>query len=165
MPQIHTKEMLLRATLASGSVDTALALTTAAGSYAKASEAVAVPAGSSYVELFFWGTNTAGEAGVVNIYGWADGAKNPPTYFLGDWTITLGTQIATVLPDGTALTTGLFVDTIAVLNGDYWGCAIRDSGNNHIARLAFDLRGIKHLAAYFVTFTTTASMGAGYRVY
>ncbi len=59
----------------------------------------------------------------------------------------------------------LFVDTIAVLNGDYWGCAIRDSGNNHIARLAFDLRGIKHLAAYFVTFTTTASMGAGYRVY
>lgn len=165
MSQAQYGELKLRGTLLAASADSALGLTTAAGSYTKHANAIELPPGHSYVELFFWGTDAANEAGVVNLYGWSGGGSNPPTYFLGDWTITLGSQLATVLPWGEALTGGLYVDTIAVLNADYWGCVIRDSAVNHVARLAFDTRGLKHLYAAFVTFTTTASMGAGYRVY
>ena len=110
--QIHNKELILRDTLASGSIDTALALTAAGGSYTRPDEAVSMPAGATYVELFFWGTDAANEFGDVNIYGWAEGSQNPPVYFLGEWTITLGTQVATALPWGDALTSGLYVDTI-----------------------------------------------------
>ena len=163
--QLQNRELPLRDTLAAASADTALGLTTAAGAYTKADEVVALPPGTSYVEVFFWGTNTANQAGVVNLYGWSDGSQNPPTYFLGDWTITLGSQLATVLPWGPALTSGLYVDTIAVKNADYWGCVIRDSAVNHVARLAFDTRGLGYLAAYFVTFTSTITMGAGFRAY
>ena len=66
------------------------------------------------------------------------------------------------------MTSGLAVDTLAAA-ADYWGVAIRDSANNHIARLALDLRGLRYIYAEFVNVAVETnemdSVAAYYRAY
>ena len=164
--QIHERSILLRSAVSSD--DAAINLTTAAGALARASNAKTLTSGLTYAEIFFFGTGVDGDAGTnVSLYGWFDDST-PTTYLLGKWSVILGTQIATTLPDGDALASGVYFDTITADN-DYWGVTIRDSGNNHIARLALDLRGLRYIYAEMENVggggTEADSIGAFYRGY
>ncbi len=166
--QEHYRTLVLRSAVAVD--DTPIVLTGAAGALAVATAATELIPNMTYIEVSFFGTVGGGTDADTNVslYGWYQDST-PTTYMLGTWSMTLGTQVATTLPEGTAVTSGLYVDTLTA-DADYWGVVIRDSApTNHIARLAFDLRGLRYLYAEFTNVEVETnemnSVGALYRVY
>ncbi len=167
--QEHHRSLVLRSVVIADD-SPLIDLTDATYSNALHANATKIIPGVTFAEIFFFGTTGSGtDADTnVNLYGWfAD--STPATYMLGTWSLTLGTQVATTLPDGTTMASGLAVDTLAA-DADYWGVIIRDSApTNHIARLALDLRGLRYIYAEFVNVLVETnemdSVAAYYRAY
>lgn len=116
-------------------------------------DAVELPPHANAGLVLFHGTDTADETMAWMLVGWR--GLGGPAEFIANGTATLGTQQLEA-----ATTTGLYADTIAI-TAQKWPSIISivDSGNNRVAKLVFDLCGIKHIACVMQK-TTTATTGA-----
>ena len=104
------------------------------------------------VEIAFFGTdeNAGGNATAgVDIVAYTGGPQDfsvGKMVYSADDTVLLGTRVCNNNPiSGAAITAddGFWADTIT--GTDYWDVTIRNSGNNEIAIMSFDLRGYRFI--------------------
>lgn len=116
---------------------------------------VDVPQGANAAIVIMHGTNAAPENKTMTwkLYGWREGG---PAEYIAHGTATLGTQrVAT----GTA--TEMYADTIAI-TAQAWldTVSVIDSGNNRIAKLAFDMYGLARIACVMTNNSSSTTTGA-----
>lgn len=116
------------------------------------------------VELAFYGTTTADQTVTIDVDAWRNGPTGPviPVFRGGAASGLLGTMVCSYLPYGntqTAVTSGLWLDTLT--GTDCWptGVTVVDSGSNRICRLRFDLDGCRYVRVGY-TLGTVVSLGA-----
>jgi len=115
-------------------------------------EAVDIPQNANAAIVIFHGTDAANETLTWMLVGWREAG---PAELIANGTAILGTQrVAT----GTA--TELYADSITI-SAQKWLKPVYkiDHANNRIAKLAFDLCGISHIAAV-IQKGTAATTGA-----
>lgn len=129
--------------------------------------------GGNCMEVAFYSNDTdddANETFDFELFAYADSLYGPPimVYSTTGSACALGTQMCEYDPiDGTAQSGCLWADTIA--GTDYWnGVTVLDNGNNHIARIVFDMRGYRYF--WLRTFNQNGtgevgSLGAVYKTY
>lgn len=103
--------------------------------------------------VVFHGTDAANETLNWMLVGWR--GKDDPAEFIANGTAILGTQRV-----AKATAAELWADTISITSQKWLTTvSVVDSGNNRMAKLAFDLCGLKRVAAV-IQKSTAASTGA-----
>jgi len=99
------------------------------------------------VPFIFAGGDTAGDT--FNMVGYAYRAGNGPAQRICTLACTLGTQAVVVYPQGGTATSKFYAHKIVVTSS--WGSSVVSSdttGNNNIAEVSLDLRGVKFVKWY-----------------
>lgn len=101
-------------------------------------------------EIVFAGSDASdGNDFNCKLYGYA---RSGPAEFLGDISCTIGTARIN------DVTTALYIDTITVAEqGHIKTLSVSDSGNNRVAKLAFDTIGHKYLYVEFYDVSDTVN--------
>ncbi|MBI9016889.1 MAG: hypothetical protein JEZ07_06465 [Phycisphaerae bacterium] len=84
----------------------------------------------------------AAQAANIEVFAGRDGSSFKRVF---SGSITIGPAICSALPDGTALTDGLWAKIITSGGNDYWGAKVIGNACDEIAQLQFDLRGCRYL--------------------
>jgi hypothetical protein len=99
------------------------------------------------IAFFSTRTDAANDTFDFELYAWGDSEYAPaePVYITTGNGCALGTYDCQKHPTaGTTQADGLWVDTIS--GTDYWdGVTVRNSGNNQICTISFDMRGRRYL--------------------
>lgn len=150
--------------------DTALDLTTSSDFANKPSSAVQIIGKeweegqhtANYVTISFMAGFAADKSFNYKIYAWRN--RNGSAELVCSGTATTGTNAVAKYPDTQTATNMYWVDTITCT--DYWigsnSINIVDSGNNHIAKLALNLRGYRWLYVEFTGLTNVYNPKAYY---
>lgn len=154
----ETKQFRYQVLKTLGADDTALVWSGASQTVDKAEdrgstvEIVDVPQKANAAIVIFHGTDAANETLTWMLVGWREGG---PAELIANGTAILGTQRV-----AKATSTELYADSITI-SAQKWLQPVtrKDHGNNRVAKLAFDLCGISHIAAV-IQKGTAATTGA-----
>lgn len=129
--------------------ETALDLTSAGDFANKPSGAVEIKGDDNHrtpankIAIIMCGGSAAGKTFTYKIYGWA--RANGPAELICTGTGTLGTQAVVKYPhSGNAASSKFWADTLSCTERWIGSCESSDaSGNNEVAKITFDLHGLR----------------------